>query len=154
MSHGSDVTSVGRGGWSCSRHSAGPEQLLCHTVGWKGCQTQSHREGKVSKVPLGNLSLAGCRVMIICCLCQGFGLHKAGTAGAEDLQQGRSRTQGKRCCWKRCCEGWGSLQVVSLQQDLLCSTESCREASSHPDKEVPGLGEGAGTIPNPGEAGS
>lgn len=69
----------------------------------------------MSKVPLGNLSLAGCRVMIICCLCQGFGLHKTGdsvrAARAEDLQQGRSRAQGKGCCCKRCCEGWGSPQV-------------------------------------------
>lgn len=73
-------------------------EQLCHTVGWKGCLTQSHREGKVSKVPLGNLSLAGRRVMIICCLCQGFELHKAGgsvrAARAEDLQQGRSRAKG------------------------------------------------------------
>lgn len=46
----------------------------------------------MSKVPLGNLSLAGCRVMIICCLCQGFGLHKVGgsvrAVTTEDLQQG------------------------------------------------------------------
>lgn len=53
------------------------EQLLCRAAGWKGCRTQSHGEGEVSKARSGNLSLAGSRVMIICCLCQGFGLHKA-----------------------------------------------------------------------------
>lgn len=37
-------------------------------------------------------------------------------------------------------------RVVSLQQDLLCSTGNCREG--------PGFREGAGTMLNPGEAGS
>lgn len=45
-------------------------------------------------------------------------------------------------------------RVVSLQQDLLCSTGNCREASCRPNREGPGFGEGAGTILNPGEAGS
>lgn len=74
-------------------------EQLCHTVGCKGYWTQSHREGRVSKVPLGNLSLAGCRVMTICCLCQGFGLHKAGgsvrAARTEDLQQGGAEHRDK-----------------------------------------------------------
>lgn len=38
-------------------------------------------------------------------------------------------------------------RVVSPQQDLLCSTQNRREASSHPDREGPD------TILNPGGAG-
>lgn len=34
-------------------------EQLCHTVGWRGCLTQSHGEGKVSKVPIGNLEIPG-----------------------------------------------------------------------------------------------
>lgn len=60
----------------------------------------------MSKAPSGNLSLAGSRVMIICCLCQGFGLHKAVALYVQRelriCSRGGAEHKGKtRCCCER-----------------------------------------------------
>lgn len=112
------------------------EQPLCQPVGWEGCWTLGHREGKVSKAPLRKCVPGW--VTMTCWRCQGCGLHKAVALYVQRelriCSRGGAEHWGKRCgCCQRYQRGPGlpaGVTVVALRQDLLCSQENCRDSSS------------------------
>lgn len=117
---GSDVSRVAHGAWSCSRYRTWAAALLCHRL--QGMQRNPEPwGGRGAHISSGNLSVARSKVVVICSLCQGFGLHKAAALYMRQelkiCSRGEQSTYGKNTLllWRDASRSQGSPQAEGPQ---------------------------------------